>query len=206
MSFQGLLNPADDPNGTHTWLEAKRLRQTAESFLSGFDRSTLPEMEGGGFEIATSAYLRHIGQLSEKHANMSVTIEYAFSWFNSTLSGLTDGWVPAPDSLVSPPPIAFGPTVRRAATVDGGASSRWLNDEGLVVYKMTRRFKVSCSVPLQNYPFDTQTCAVQLRGLISYLLTFRCLSDTFFRAFDKQCVLQSEALKKVSDRHRSVSG
>ncbi|XP_078665419.1 uncharacterized protein LOC144907882 [Branchiostoma floridae x Branchiostoma belcheri] len=185
MDFQyvdGLLNPTDDPNGTHTWLEAKRL-QTAESFLPEYDRSTfLTEAEGGGFDIAVSAYLRHVGQLSDKHANMSVTIEYVFSWFNSTLSGLTDAWVPAPDSLVSPPPLTFGTTVRQAAAVDGGASSRWLNEEGLVVYKMTRKFKVSCSVSLKNYPFDTQTCVVQLRGYGGARLRLLPLDDVTLAA------------------------
>ncbi|KAI8494210.1 hypothetical protein Bbelb_279700 [Branchiostoma belcheri] len=203
-SAQGLLNPTDDPNGTHTWLEAKRL-QTAESFLPEYDRSTfLTEAEVGSCGAVGSAigsHLRGCGfepcqchrscalgkgtlhdfplftqvvdltslfqptfAMSVSFANMSVTIEYVFSWFNSTLSGLTDGWVPAPDSLVSPPPLAFGTTVRQAAAVDGGASLRWLNEEGLVVYKMTRKFKVSCSVSLKNYPFDAQTCVVQLRG------------------------------------------
>ncbi|XP_078665118.1 uncharacterized protein LOC144907678 [Branchiostoma floridae x Branchiostoma belcheri] len=178
----GLLNPTDDPNGTHTWLEARRL-QKAESFLPEYDRSTfLTEAEGGGFDIAVSAYLRHVGQLSDKHANMSVTIEYVFSWFNSTLSGLTDGWGPAPDSLVSPPPLAFGTTVRQAAAVDGGASSRWLNEEGLVVYKMTRKFKVSCSVSLKNYPFDAQTCVVQLRGYGGARLRLLPLDDVTLAA------------------------
>ncbi|XP_078665430.1 uncharacterized protein LOC144907891 [Branchiostoma floridae x Branchiostoma belcheri] len=113
---------------------------------------------------------------------MSVTIEYVFSWFNSTLSGLTDGWVPAPDSLVSPPPLAFGTTVRQATAVDGGASSRWLNEEGLVVYKMTRKFKVSCSVSLKNYPFDTQTCVVQLRGYGGARLRLLPLDDVTLAA------------------------
>ncbi|XP_019639947.1 PREDICTED: uncharacterized protein LOC109481799 [Branchiostoma belcheri] len=114
--------------------------------------------------------------------NMSVTIEYVFSWFNTTLSGLTDGWVPAPDSLVSPPPLAFGTTVRQAAAVDDEASSRWLNEEGLVVYKMTRKFKVSCSVSLKNYPFDTQTCVVQLRGYGGARLRLLPLDDVTLAA------------------------
>ncbi|KAI8489573.1 hypothetical protein Bbelb_327400 [Branchiostoma belcheri] len=191
-SAQGLLNPTDDPNGTHTWLEARRLQKAGPeailprynvTYLLRYNRSTLlPEMEGGGFDIAVSAYLRHVGQLSDKHANMSVTIEYIFSWINSTLSGLTDGWVPAPDSLVSPPPLAFGTTVRQAAAVDGEASSRWLNEEGLVVYKMTRKFKVSCSVSLKNYPFDTQTCVVQLRGYGGARLRLLPLDDVTLAA------------------------
>ncbi|XP_078665441.1 ectin-like [Branchiostoma floridae x Branchiostoma belcheri] len=55
MGFQyvdGLLNPTDDPNGTHTWLEARRL-QTAEpeAILLRYNRSTLLLGTEGVFHI-----------------------------------------------------------------------------------------------------------------------------------------------------------
>ncbi|XP_035672993.1 semaphorin-5B-like [Branchiostoma floridae] len=118
----------------------------------------------GGMDVASTVYILHIGTLSEKHANISVRLQYTLTWGESRLYGIAPSWVPVPPSLVWSPPLAFGQSVRRATAEEEADTSMWLDPRGLVVYKMTRLLTLSCVAKLERYPLDTQECQVVLHA------------------------------------------
>ncbi|XP_019641240.1 PREDICTED: uncharacterized protein LOC109482839 [Branchiostoma belcheri] len=124
----------------------------------------VPGVCSGGMDVASTVHILNIGSLSEKHANISIRVQYVLSWIDSRLFGLAPSWVPVPPTLLWSPPLAFGQSVRAAAAEEEGDNSMWLDPRGLIVYKITRRLRVSCVAELDRYPLDTQVCKVALLG------------------------------------------
>ncbi|XP_078576788.1 uncharacterized protein LOC144862282 [Branchiostoma floridae x Branchiostoma japonicum] len=72
--------------------------------------------------------------------------------------------MPVPPDILWSPPLQYGRTVRGAAAVDEEGTTMWLNSQGMIVYKITRKFKLKCGLELARFPFDTQFCSTQLHA------------------------------------------
>ncbi|XP_019646875.1 PREDICTED: uncharacterized protein LOC109487337 [Branchiostoma belcheri] len=114
--------------------------------------------------VASSIYITGVGFLSEKHGNISISLEYSLSWVDGRLAGLTESWVPVPSNSIWSPPVAFGRSVRRAIATSEGENWMWFDPRGLVVLKISRQLSVNCVTHLAMYPLDTQVCTVALHG------------------------------------------
>ncbi|XP_078576754.1 glycine receptor subunit alpha-4-like [Branchiostoma floridae x Branchiostoma japonicum] len=115
-------------------------------------------------DVASTVYILNIGSLSEKHGNISIRVQYVLSWIDSRLFGIAPSWVPVPSTLLWSPPLAFGQSVRTATAEEEEDNSMWMDQRGLIVYKITRLLRVSSVAELDRYPLDTQTCKVALLG------------------------------------------
>ncbi|XP_078663783.1 glycine receptor subunit alpha-2-like [Branchiostoma floridae x Branchiostoma belcheri] len=158
--LQGLFDPGE---ANISWADWQANWKSGKFLPSGYDSSEAPN-EIGGMDVASTVYILNIGSLSEKHANISIRVQYVLSWIDSRLFGLAPSWVPVPPTLLWSPPLAFGQSVRAAAAEEEEDNSMWLDPRGLIVYKMTRRLRVSCVAELDRYPLDTQICKVALLG------------------------------------------
>ncbi|KAI8499668.1 hypothetical protein Bbelb_227190 [Branchiostoma belcheri] len=157
---QGLFDPGE---ANISWADWQANWKSGKFLPSGYDSSEAPN-EIGGMDVASTVYILNIGSLSEKHANLSIRVQYVLSWIDSRLFGLAPSWVPVPPTLLWSPPLAFGQSVRAAAAEEEEDNSMWLDPRGLIVYKMTRRLRVSCVADLDRYPLDTQMCKLALLG------------------------------------------
>ncbi|KAI8499665.1 hypothetical protein Bbelb_227160, partial [Branchiostoma belcheri] len=116
------------------------------------------------FETASRVHVLRLNSISEDHANLSVTVQYELAWFDPRLVQLTRTWMPVPPDILWSPPLQYGRTVRGAATVGEEGTSMWLNSQGMIVYKLTRKFKLKCGLELARFPFDTQVCSTELNA------------------------------------------
>ncbi|XP_066275220.1 uncharacterized protein [Branchiostoma lanceolatum] len=101
-----------------------------------YDSTDAPTMTGGT-DVVTAVYILHIGTMSEKHANISVKLQYTLTWADNRLYDIAPSWVPVSPSLVWSPPLAFGQSVRRVTAEEEGDTTMWLDPRGVVIYKMT---------------------------------------------------------------------
>eukprot|EP00058_Branchiostoma_floridae_P023100 XP_002608590.1 hypothetical protein BRAFLDRAFT_96117 [Branchiostoma floridae] len=137
---------------------------TCEGQTEGAALCYVPPACPGGMDVASTVYILNIGTLSEKHANISLRLQYTLTWADSRLYGIAPSWVPVPPSLVWSPPLAFGQSVRRVTAEEEADTSMWLDPRGIVIYKMTRSLTLSCVAKLERYPLDTQDCQVVLHA------------------------------------------
>ncbi|XP_019638436.1 PREDICTED: glycine receptor subunit alpha-4-like [Branchiostoma belcheri] len=171
--MDGLVGQAD-------W-EDWQVWRTGSPLPSGYQQSQRPNEQERWTDVSTSVHIRNIGWLSEEHSNLSTTIEYNLAWVDPRLGGLTAAWFPMPADLAWTPLMSFGRNVRRTSVVDQGSKSNsgismWLHPSGTVLYSITRALKLTCSVQLWRYPFDSQVCGVQLHGCCEYF-TEKCHHD-----------------------------
>ncbi|XP_078698870.1 uncharacterized protein LOC144926193 [Branchiostoma floridae x Branchiostoma belcheri] len=148
--------------GNVSWADYQTFK-TGDFLPAEYDASQGPNSEEELY-VASSIYITGVGFLSEKHGNISISIEYSLSWVDGRLAGLTESWVPVPSNSIWSPPVAFGRTVRRAIATSEGENWMWFDPRGLVVLKISRQLSVNCVTHLAMYPLDTQVCTVALHG------------------------------------------
>ncbi|XP_035660162.1 glycine receptor subunit alpha-3-like isoform X1 [Branchiostoma floridae] len=168
----GSLHPGLDGSdalvGDANW-ESWQVWRTGSPLPSGYQQSQRPNEQERWTDVSSSVHIRNIGWLSEEHSNLSTTIQYNLAWVDPRLGGLAASWFPIPADLAWTPPISFGRNVRRTSVVDQGSKSdsgisMWLHRSGIMLYSITRTLKLTCSVQLWRYPFDSQVCSVKLHG------------------------------------------
>ncbi|XP_066275252.1 uncharacterized protein [Branchiostoma lanceolatum] len=158
--LEGLFDPGE---ANISWADWQENWKTGKFLPPGYDTTEAPS-EIGGMDVASNVYILNIGSLSEKHANIFIRVQYVLSWVDSRLFGIAPSWIPVPPTLLWSPPLAFGQSVRTATTEEEEDNSMWLDQRGLIVYKITRLLRVSCVAELERYPLDTQICRVALLG------------------------------------------
>ncbi|XP_078664766.1 uncharacterized protein LOC144907505 [Branchiostoma floridae x Branchiostoma belcheri] len=138
--------------------------RTGQPLPETYDGDERPIAEARWFETASRVHVLRLNSISEDHANLSVTVQYELAWFDPRLVQLTRTWMPVPPDILWSPPLQYGRTVRGATTVGEEGTSMWLNSQGMIVYKLTRKFKLKCGLELVRFPFDTQVCSTELNA------------------------------------------
>ncbi|CAH1257244.1 CSMD3 [Branchiostoma lanceolatum] len=137
-----------------------------------YENDERPIPEARWFETASRVHVLRLNSISEDHANLSMTVQYELAWFDPRLVQLTTTWMPVPPGILWSPPLQYGRTVRGATTVGDEGTTMWLNSNGMIVYKITRKFKLTCGLELARFPFDTQVCSTELHAYNGVRLRF----------------------------------
>ncbi|XP_078700026.1 uncharacterized protein LOC144926865 [Branchiostoma floridae x Branchiostoma belcheri] len=157
--------------------------ETGEALPEDYDAEASPVDMSKGEPLPTSSgvMLENIGWLSEETMDFNITATFTVAWTDDRLANLGgSGWIPVPSHVLWLPSVQFGRTVKarwpvttssEVASVGNedsgpgsGTVSTWLSPEGQLSHRLKKKLRVSCLMDLRNYPFDSQTCTIQLHG------------------------------------------
>ncbi|XP_066264771.1 gamma-aminobutyric acid receptor subunit beta-1-like [Branchiostoma lanceolatum] len=153
--------------------------ETGEALPESYNAKESPvDMRKGTFLPTSSGVkVESFGWLSEETMNFNVTAAFTVAWTDPRLANLGGRtWIPVPAHVLWLPVVKFGKTVRASWHVissstqtkgfsdEEGTMTTWLSPEGQISHSIRRKLSVSCLLDLRNYPFDKQTCGLQLHG------------------------------------------
>ncbi|KAI8516972.1 hypothetical protein Bbelb_055530 [Branchiostoma belcheri] len=158
--------------------------ETGEALPDTYDAQESPVDMAKGEPLPTSSgvMLESIGWLSDKTMDFNITATFTVAWTDTRLANLGGtGWIPVPSHVLWLPSVQFGRTVKARWSVttssemsdgrkgeetgpESGTVSTWLSPEGQISHRLKKKLRVSCLMDLRNYPFDSQTCNIQLHG------------------------------------------
>ncbi|XP_066265606.1 glycine receptor subunit alpha-2-like [Branchiostoma lanceolatum] len=115
---------------------------------------------------------------------MTATIQYTMVWVDNRLSELTSHVTPVSSTLLWVPPLAFGTTVRRVTYIaddrkDNSTINMWLQRQGFMFYKLTRKLELICPPSLEKFPFDDYECSIELHGYGGVVFPLRQPSKSY---------------------------
>ncbi|XP_066271808.1 glycine receptor subunit alpha-2-like [Branchiostoma lanceolatum] len=143
--------------------------RTGKAIPQDYKKETSPPTRDGNVEVIYTVAVLEVGPLSEANSNMTVTIEYSMAWVDNRLADLTSQVTPVSSTLLWVPPVAFGTTVRRVTHInddgkENNSINTWLQRQGIMFYKLTRKLELICPPSLEEYPFDDYKCSIELHG------------------------------------------
>ncbi|XP_078599257.1 gamma-aminobutyric acid receptor subunit delta-like [Branchiostoma floridae x Branchiostoma japonicum] len=158
--------------------------RTGKAVPQDYKKETRPPTRDGNVEVIYTVAVLEVGPLSEAGSNTTVTIEYSMAWVDNRLAELTSHVTPVSSALLWVPPLAFGATARRVAHIndDGKDNSKidmWLQRQGIMFYKLTRKLDLICPTNLEKYPFDDYQCRIELNGYGGVVFPFRQPSKSY---------------------------
>ncbi|XP_078618611.1 uncharacterized protein LOC144886085 [Branchiostoma floridae x Branchiostoma japonicum] len=160
-------------------MEEYRRWETGEALPESYNAKESPIDMQKGKLLPTSSGVKidSLGWLSEESMNFNVTATFTVAWTDPRLANLGGRtWIPVPAHVLWLPAVKFGKTVRaswyvvsRSSEGDGisdedGTMTTWLSPDGQISHSIRRKLSVSCLLDLRSYPFDKQTCRLQLHG------------------------------------------
>ncbi|XP_035658331.1 gamma-aminobutyric acid receptor subunit gamma-3-like [Branchiostoma floridae] len=160
--------------------------RTGKAVPRDYEKENSPSTRDGNVEVIYTVAVLEVGPLSEANSNMTATIEYSMAWVDDRLAELTNYVTPVSSALLWVPPVAFGRNVRRVAHIKddrkhNSTINLWLQRQGILFYKTTRKLELICPPNLDKYPFDDYKCSIKLHGYGGVVFPFRQPSK-YYRA------------------------
>ncbi|XP_019623012.1 PREDICTED: uncharacterized protein LOC109469067 [Branchiostoma belcheri] len=160
-------------------MEEYRRWETGEALPESYNAKESPIDMQKGKLLPTSSGVKidSFGWLSEETMNFNVTATFTVAWTDPRLANLGGRtWIPVPAHVLWLPSVKFGKKVRASWYVisrssqgkgtrdEEGTMTTWLSPDGQISHSIRRKLSVFCRLDLRSYPFDKQTCSLQLQG------------------------------------------
>ena len=138
------------------------------SIFQDYNRKTLPLLNSSDtVYVGLSAYVVNVNNFNEISGELSVTLAFIIQWQEQRISWNVSDFGGISSTTVCPEDI-WRPQLyllqSSDAVIDIGNTSLQplIYSNGSVSWITSKVFKVSCSVDVLHFPFDTQTCELSL--------------------------------------------